>query len=250
MRISVIMRRSVSKIIKGFFPHYVRAREQPNPRDIPASQQPQKLFGYPELRQVDVENARLFAGRQNLLKYFAPELTSGTIAEVGVMFGDFSDFILRTIEPELFVAIDMFKMHSEPVIWEKPSAARFQGMTHREFYEKRFSERGNQVRCEEGDSGEILSGYPDSTFDMIYIDAGHDYESVKKDAELSKQKIKAEGILIFNDYIKYSHYDDSYYGVIPVVNDLLVNQGFEVVGFALHWDMYCDIAIRRRTKKT
>lgn len=72
MRIFVIMRGSVSKIIKGFFPHYVRAREQPNPRDIPASQQPQKLFGYPELRQVDVENARLFAGRQNLLKYFAP----------------------------------------------------------------------------------------------------------------------------------------------------------------------------------
>jgi hypothetical protein len=248
VRISVPMRGPVSKIINGFFRPYVRAKEQPDPRNIPASQQPLKSFGYPELRQVDVQNARLFAGRQNLLKYFAPELGSGTVAEVGVMYGDFSDFILRTIEPELFVAVDMFQMHSLPVIWGQPSAARFQGMTHREFYEKRFSERGKQVRCEEGDSGEILSTYPDSTFDMIYIDAGHDYESVRKDAELSRMKIKAEGILIFNDYIKYSHYDDSYYGVIPVVNDLLVNQGFEVAGFALHWDMYCDIAIRKRTK--
>ena len=249
MRMYVTMGGSLSRIIRGFLPRSSRASEQPDPRSIPASQQPEKSLGYPELRQTDVQNARLFAGRQNLLKHFAPELASGTVAEVGVMFGDFSDFILRTIEPELFVAVDTFQMHSMPVIWNKPSADTFQGMTHREFYEKRFSERGKQVRCEEGDSGEILLGYPDSTFDMIYIDAAHDFESVKKDAEISKQKIKAEGILIFNDYIKYSHYDDSYYGVIPVVNDLLVNHGFEVAGFALHWDMYCDIAIRR-TKRT
>jgi Methyltransferase domain len=243
------MRGSLRKVIKSIFPRYIRVSEQPHPRDIPASQQPQKLLKYPELGQGDVENARLFSGRQNLLKYFVEELRGGTVAEVGVMYGDFSEFILHTIEPGLFVAVDMFKMHSIPVIWAKPSVARFQGMTHREFYEKRFSGRGKQLRCEEGESSEILSRYPDCTFDMIYIDAAHDYESVQRDAELSKQKVKPEGILIFNDYIKYSHYDDCYYGVIPVVNDLVVNQGFEVAGFALHWDMYCDIAIRRRTKK-
>jgi predicted O-methyltransferase YrrM len=122
-------------------------------------------------------------------------------------------------------------------------------MSHREFYVKRFAGRGKQLRCEQGDSCEVLARYADQTFDMIYVDAGHDYESVKGDANLAKQKIKPAGILIFNDYIKYSHYDDAYYGVIPVVNDLVVNQGFEVVGFALQADMYCDIAIRRRTKK-
>lgn len=240
---------SVSRIIKRFLtPHYIPVSEQPV-HYIPASQQPLKSFSYPELGQVDVENARLFAGRENLIKHFAPELEGGTVAEVGVMYGDFSDFLLRTIEPELFVAIDMFTMHDMPVIWGKPSAARFQGMTHREFYEKRFSGRRKQVRCEEGDSCQVLSRYPDCTFDMIYVDAAHDYESVRKDAELSKQKIKPEGMLIFNDYIKYSHYDDCYYGVIPVVNNLVAHQGFEAVGFALHWDMYCDIAIRRRTKR-
>jgi Methyltransferase domain len=233
-----MMRHLVSKIIRRFSPRY-----------IPASQQPQKLFQYPMLGPTDVENAKLFADRESLVKYLAPELGGGTIAEVGVMYGDFSDFILCTLDPELFVAVDMFKMHEIAVIWDKPSAARFQGMTHREFYEKRFSARGKQVRCEEGDSCEVLSRYPDWTFDMIYVDAGHDYESVKRDADLSKQKIKPEGILIFNDYIKYSHYDDSYYGIIPVVNGLVANQGFEVVGFALQADMYCDIAIRRRTKK-
>jgi Methyltransferase domain len=241
------MRRFVAKVFRNIFPRRGNgAIENTHPQYTPASKHPLKLFSYPELEQTDVENARLFARRENLLRYFAPRLTRGTIAEVGVMYGDFSDFILRTIEPELFVAIDIFDMHNMPVIWSKPSAIKFQGMTHREFYEKRFSARGKQVRCEEGDSYRVLLSYPNSTFDMIYIDAAHDYESVKKDADVSIHKIKPAGILIFNDYIRYSHYDDCYYGIVPVVNDLVVNQGFEVLGFALQCDMYCDIAIRRK----
>jgi hypothetical protein len=218
------------------------------PRYIPASERPEAAFQYPELRPSDVEGARLFARREGLVKYLASELRGETLAEVGVLFGDFSDFILRTVEPEILVAIDRFNGHTGSFTWGGSSNERFLGMTHRQFYESRFSERGKQVRCEEGDSAECLSRYPDRTFDMIYIDAGHDYESVKGDADIAKHKIKPEGILVFNDYIKYSHFDNSYFGVIPVVNDLVVNQGSVVIGFALQADMYCDIAIRKAGK--
>jgi Methyltransferase domain len=232
-----MLHRLLSKIAYRFLPRY-----------IPASERPEKVFPYPALRPLDLQNARLFADRKSLLKHFAAELRGGKVAEVGVMYGDFSDFILITIEPEVFVAIDRFDLH-RATISGKNSSEKFQGATHREFYEKRFSARGKQVRCEEGDSSECLSRYPDSTFAMIYIDAAHDYQSVKKDADVAKQKIKPAGILIFDDYIKYSHYDDSYYGVIPVVNDLVVNQGFEVLGFALQSEMYCDVAIRRKNER-
>jgi Methyltransferase domain len=232
------MRRFLSKTIKRF-----------TQRNVRASRQPEKLFKILELGQPDVENAKLFASRHDLVSYFAPQLRGGTVAEVGVMYGDFSDSLLHTIEPELFVAIDIFRMHEIPVIWNKASSDRFQGMTHRAFYEKRFASCGGQVRCEEGASWEVLSRYPNASFDMIYVDAGHDYESVKRDAEVAKEKIKPEGILIFNDYIRYSHYEDCYYGVIPVVNELVVKQGFEVVGFALNSDMYCDMAVRKRAPK-
>ena len=33
----------------------------------------------------------------------------------------------------------------------------------------------------------------------------------------------------------------------PVVNDLVVNHGWRVVGFALDQHLYCDIALQRRT---
>jgi hypothetical protein len=45
------------------------------------------------------------------------------------MYGDFYDFLLRTIEPDLLVAIDMFNMHTVSIILGRPSSARFQGMT-------------------------------------------------------------------------------------------------------------------------
>ena len=35
------------------------------------------------------------------------------------------------------------------------------------------------------------------------------------------------------------------YGIVPVVNDLAVNHGWDVVGFAINHALYADIALQR-----
>ena len=39
------------------------------------------------------------------------------------------------------------------------------------------------------------------------------------------------------------------YGIVPVVNDLAVNHGWDVVGFAINHALYADIALQRTPPK-
>lgn len=169
---------------------------------------------------------------------------SGVIAEIGVALGDFSDFLLDTLQPARFVAFDIFTLHEVPVIWGQQSTALLRGMPHLDFYKERIARRGDQVTIEVGLSEEMLARYPEDSFDMIYIDADHDYESVKKDAELAARKLRTDGTLIFNDYTLYNH-TGSPYGVVQAANRLIVDGNWRVIGLALRRYMDCDIAIRR-----
>ncbi len=97
----------------------------------------------------------------------------------------------------------------------------------------------------EGLTAQTLSGYTDRSFNLVYVDAGHSYAEVKIDAALAMEMVSETGFLTFNDYtIVYpEHYIP--YGVVPVVNDLVVDQGWIIVGYALEEHLVCDIALRR-----
>jgi hypothetical protein len=216
---------------------------------------PEPEINYPELRPGDVENARLFANRSSMIEAFRPLLQGKIIAELGVGYGDFSEVLIKILAPEQFFAFDTFEWHHVPVVWGKPTNEVFGNLTHRECYEKKFSRTSARVVTEEGDSAANLRKYPDRFFDMIYIDADHSYPGVKKDADISKGKIKDDGILIFNDYIMFDHCGVAepnygvWYGVVQAVNQLVVHENFEVIGFAFAKDMFCDIAVRRKSDR-
>jgi methyltransferase family protein len=101
------------------------------------------------------------------------------------------------------------------------------------------------MSVDEGMSWEMLARYPDQHFDLIYVDAAHDYDSVRRDAEVAVAKVKHDGLLIFNDYTMFDHVGGVPYGVVQNVNELIVHGDWHVVGFALQWHLFCDIAIRR-----
>lgn len=202
----------------------------------------------PLIQAHHVDGAKLYASRHDLIADLPRPLAC--IAEVGVAFGNFSQFLIETLCPERFVAFDLFRFHEMESAWGTPTSETLRGMTHLEFYRDRFATYAERVVCEEGDSAETLAAYPDNHFDMIYIDGDHTYEQVKADADNAKRKLKPDGLLIFNDYIIHDYTHDApwpqgEYGIVPVVNEIVVNEDWRVFGFALNRYLFCDIGICR-----
>jgi len=71
--------------------------------------------------------------------------------------------------------------------------------------------------------------YKDNYFDIVYIDASHDYESVKNDITAWLPKIKKGGIICGDDYI------NGWPEVVKAVNDIFSNQTINRVGNQQWW---------------
>ncbi len=192
-----------------------------------------------------VEGARLFATRNDMVKAFVKP--GGVFTEVGVADGTFSAFLIENFKPSKFYALDLFDMDKHPMIWGRPSSELFDNLKQIDFYKRRFQKYGNLVEVRQGFSAELLSAFPDETFDFIYIDAGHDYENVLKDTAAAVKKLKKDGLLIFNDYTILDVFSLEGYGVVQAVNELLVGGEWKVSGFALQHHMFCDIALTRNS---
>lgn len=206
------------------------------------------IMASPEIPISLLSSAKLLPNRLELIKML-PKNT--IVTEVGVAFGDFSNLILNTMQPTKFVAIDIFRLHEEVVYGGMQYSGvlnkeKFKGLNHFDWYSKRFEKNLNngQLEIKKGISWEILRSYPDRYFDMIYIDADHRYESVKKDIQAAKRKIKNKGVIIFNDYVLFDLTISYFYGVPKAVNEFLLESNFKVFAFAFHPYMLCDLAVK------
>lgn len=181
------------------------------------------IFDVPKrFAQEAVSGGRLYADRVEALSYF-PE--GGKVGEIGTFAGWFAEKIIEEVRPET--------LHLYDLTFDLLRAERLNIAQH------------PKVTLHQGDSSSLLAQMPDRYFDWLYIDGGHDLESVQKDTAIAIQKIKQEGVLVFNDYTPWSILELEDYGVIPVVNEMLSTGGWKVVYLAFHPHMYCDLAVRR-----
>jgi hypothetical protein len=177
----------------------------------------------PELREEHLQSCIVLPNRTQLLGRLPK---GGIVAEVGTLQGAFAREILRIVEPDELHVIDT---QIQPRVRQMAEDPRFRGRLH----------------VHHSDSKAALDSFPDEHFDWIYIDAQHSYSGVKRDILAARSKVKATGLLVFNDYILWSYVEMEPYGVVRAVNELCLEEGWEIVYLALPSHMYCDVALRK-----
>ncbi len=190
----------------------------------------------------------MFADRREMVKSLAP-YRNGRIAEIGVEYGRFTEFMMEHLQPFEFHAYDIFDLHTYSSHGGKNPQEVFEGKTHREWYEARFAEQmqTGKLKTYEGDSSARMAEQPDAFFDLIYIDGDHTLRGAMRDAMVAMKKIKPSGMIIFNDYIMWSKHAGGVtsYGVVQAANELCAEHGWRFHSFALQGAMYCDVALVR-----
>lgn len=163
------------------------------------------------------------------------------IAEVGVLAGDLSAWILEYKKPKELHLIDVYDCD------DYVGRDRFTRKDNESFIRQRFQKEieSEQVFIRRGYSWDMLAKYPDHYFDWIYVDAGHDYASVKKDLAQAIRKVKAEGHVVMNDYIMFDHLAMTEYGVVQATNELCIEHNWEFVYFAFHPNLFCDVVLQK-----
>jgi hypothetical protein len=192
-----------------------------------------------ELSNELLKNCKMLANRYYILEHIPK---NGIGAEIGVLGGDWSKHLLNACLPQELNLIDTFYSN------DYPSQKRFSKSSHETYIRTEFSEYGEKVKILKGLSWDILKNIPNNYFDWIYIDAAHDYKSVKKDLKEAYRTLKPEGYIIMNDYIMYDHFTKEDYGVVQATNEFMIEHNFEMLYFALHPNMFCDVVIKKIEK--
>lgn len=195
------------------------------------------------ISQTQIEGAMLLADRIEAIKRLPK---GGVIGEVGVAYGDFSKKLLEIMEPSKFYAIDFFNKDNPYISFWGRTDFEDSGLTHEEWYRKKFEKeiKVGQMEVISGFSWDCLSIQKDNTYDFLYIDACHDYESVKKDISIAYDKVKNGGIIQFNDYTLWDMFGQSYYGVVPAVNEFINRTNSKVLFYCLNINGFSDLVVK------
>jgi hypothetical protein len=198
----------------------------------------------PELDHQHLQNARIVPSREAILNQL-PQ--GGVVAEIGVAFGRYSRKMLDALKPDQFIAVDCFGLDHKSWRGTQVYDQFLGGMEHEAFYRKLFADeiQNGTVIVRRGYSHEVMETFPDAHFDLIYVDAAHDYESVARDLEVSGRKIKRTGHIVLNDYVLVDPLLLQPYGIAHATHEFCLREGWEIIFLALHPHMFCDVALKK-----
>lgn len=103
---------------------------------------------------------------------------------------------------------------------------------HEQFFaetKRRLARFGNRSDVRRLTSVEAAPAFDDATLDFVYIDARHDYESVREDLETWYSKVRPGGIIAGHDYVDGS-FAAGEFGVKRAVDEFFGARGLAVHG--------------------
>lgn len=121
------------------------------------------------------------------------------IAEIGVFKGDFAKKIFEICKPSELYLLDIFTGIMGSGDKNGNNMEYINLDEHYDLIINYFSQNP-EVKVLKGLSTQTITLIPDNHLDFIYIDASHDYESVKQDIEMALIKIKNGGYISGHDY--------------------------------------------------
>lgn len=191
-----------------------------------------------------LQDARVLPDRLEIL----PLLPKGCVfVEVGVGLGDWTATVMRVCDPSLVIAVDNFKLHEQQQLWGELTSKHFGSQTHEQTIRSRFEAEitSGKLLILSGDSAEMLEQLGSRSVDVIYIDADHRYDFVRRDLEAARGKLRLDGWLIVNDYIMVDELHAIMpYGVVNATNEFMIEFDWGMQYLALQTRMYCDAVLR------
>ena len=149
--------------------------------------------------------------------------------------GRFSRQILDLCAPQKLHLIDLWSTGS----------ARYEGAMDRVVAKLTPEIESGLVDLHQAYSWKALRTLPDEHLDWAYIDAAHDFESVQKDLEACRKKIKAQGLIAGHDYTRWSSNGLDRWGVVEAVNEFCLRHAWEMIYLTNEPHRHLSFAIRR-----
>jgi hypothetical protein len=141
------------------------------------------------------------ADRSLLAKWLVNRGLTGLFIEVGVHRGGFAQEILQDW-PGRYMGVDPWLVLPEYYDNLDHSSSVSQSARNADLEETRRVLRPfcDRAVIHRGTSAQVAANLPDGIADCVYIDANHEYESIRQDLDLWWPKLKPGGILSGHDY--------------------------------------------------
>ena len=207
-----------------------RLERAPLVQGLRESVQNGKDIPYILLQEQHIANLRTVLNRNALLQALP---SNAVVAEVGVAEGGFSQRILQYASPSKLYLVDA---------WD---AARYSGLHKTVTANLKGELDSGRVEIRRGLSTTVLPTFEDATFDWVFLDTDHTYETTRDELEICQSKVKPGGLICGHDYITGDWKMRNRYGVVEAVNEFCVKRGWEMVFVTHETHRHLSYALRK-----